>query len=539
MGASLIAVVLRESSEEESRSEAASSPLSCTRSARLLVARRRVGAAQVLSQLEADKTQIQRLPAAPLDDDLPDRLFRIFHEGLLRQNRLLVELFDLSFRDALDNLRGLARGGRLRAGDLPFGREHLGRDFRARGETRVGGRDVHREVLAERVVAALKTHEDADPPVAMDVGREPLARSRRQPREPPDADVLSELGDQVRDGFGHGLAGLGGSGQLQQSRRIARSRFSECRVRRDQIGHAFSQAAEVGCPRDEVRLAVDLDQHGRPGRHAGHDQSLRRRPVRLTRRSRQTPFAKDLAGLFEVAVGFHQRFLAIHHTDAGLGAQIRHRFGRNFHGSPMTFSCPRSNVQGPRQPRTGSLLWTLDFGLGYYEATSDTTAVVESSGVRGLDSSASASLTAPRSSWACRPSRTASETRDANSRIARMASSLPGITWSITSGSQLVSTTATTGMPRMFASLTAMYSCFGSMTNKASGSSSISLIPVRFFSSFSFSRSSRSRSFLVRFSLSSWARVASISFKRWMDLRSSRSWSACRRATVCSRRTSR
>ena len=89
----------------------------------------------------------------------------------------------------------------------------------------------------------------------------------------------------------------------------------------------------------------------------------------------------------------------------------------------------------------------------------------------------------------------------------------------MTSGSQLVSTTATTGMPRMFASLTAMYSCFGSITKSASGSSSISLMPVRFFSSFSFSRSSRSRSFLVRFSLSSCARIASISFKRWIDLR--------------------
>src|SRR6266545_1053137 len=185
MGALLIAVELRESSEEGSGSEAVPSPLSCTRSARLLVARRRVGAAEVLSQLEADKTQIQRLLAAPLDDDLPDRLFRIFHEGLLRQNCLLVELFDLSFRDALDNLRGLARSGRLRAGDLSFGREHLGRDFRTRGETRVGGRDVHRKVLAERVVPAVKTHQDADPPVAVDVAREPLARPRQRPREKP------------------------------------------------------------------------------------------------------------------------------------------------------------------------------------------------------------------------------------------------------------------------------------------------------------------------------------------------------------------
>ena len=52
----------------------------------------------------------------------------------------------------------------------------------------------------------------------------------------------------------------------------------------------------------------------------------------------------------------------------------------------------------------------------------------------------------------------------------RMASSLPGITKSMTSGSQLVSTTAITGMPRRFASVTAMCSFLVSITNTAFGS---------------------------------------------------------------------
>src|ERR1019366_6141516 len=55
--------------------------------------------------------------------------------------------------------------------------------------------------------------------------------------------------------------------------------------------------------------------------------------------------------------------------------------------------------------------------------------------------------------WAMkRPSTTASATTRQSRAPDRMASSFPGITWVITSGSQLVSTTATTGSPSLLAS---------------------------------------------------------------------------------------
>src|ERR1035441_5460281 len=57
-----------------------------------------------------------------------------------------------------------------------------------------------------------------------------------------------------------------------------------------------------------------------------------------------------------------------------------------------------------------------------------------------------------------RPSTTASAILLANRRMARSASSLPGITQSTSSGSQLVSTMATTGIPRRRASFTAIAS---------------------------------------------------------------------------------
>ena len=72
--------------------------------------------------------------------------------------------------------------------------------------------------------------------------------------------------------------------------------------------------------------------------------------------------------------------------------------------------------------------------------------------------------------------------REANSRMARSASSLPGITKSMRSGSQSVSTMAMIGIPSLRASWTAIISFFGSTMQTASGSRSIFSIPARVFS---------------------------------------------------------
>ena len=80
--------------------------------------------------------------------------------------------------------------------------------------------------------------------------------------------------------------------------------------------------------------------------------------------------------------------------------------------------------------------------------------------------------------------------------MARLASSLPGTTKVILSGSQL-STMAATGTPRRRASLIAMSSLLVSITNRRSGSPPMSLMPPSARSSLSRSRWSVSRSFLV------------------------------------------
>ena len=70
------------------------------------------------------------------------------------------------------------------------------------------------------------------------------------------------------------------------------------------------------------------------------------------------------------------------------------------------------------------------------------------------------------------------------------------MTYWITSGSQLVSTTATIGSPSLLASVTAMCSFLVSMMNTASGSFAMVRIPPRLRWSFSSSREWISASFL-------------------------------------------
>ena len=101
-----------------------------------------------------------------------------------------------------------------------------------------------------------------------------------------------------------------------------------------------------------------------------------------------------------------------------------------------------------------------------------------------------------------------------------MASSFPGITKSTSSGSQFVSTMATTGMPSLRASLTAMCSRLVSITYTAFGTRSMSWIPARLRSSFCFSWRSFRTSFFGRKSNAPDRSISRSSFRRlrrpWM-----------------------
>ena len=98
----------------------------------------------------------------------------------------------------------------------------------------------------------------------------------------------------------------------------------------------------------------------------------------------------------------------------------------------------------------------------------------------------------------------------------RIASSLPGITYSASSGSQFVSTSAITGSPSRRASRTASCSLRRSTMKTASGWRRMSTTPPRFASSFSSSAVIAMRSFAgSSSSCASWLSARS-SCSRWM-----------------------
>jgi hypothetical protein len=191
---------------------------------------------------------------------------------------------------------------------------------------------VHREVLAEVVISAPEPDEDSDPAVAVDVARELLAGTRDESREPADRDVLSELRDEVRNAVGDRLGRPVGSRKLADRPGVARARLAECGVRRHLLGERLRERAEVRGARDEVRLAVHLDQDGGLGGDPRDHESFGGGAVRLARGRREPLLAEDLLGLLEVAGGFDERPLAIHHSHARFGAQIGYEFRSDFHG---------------------------------------------------------------------------------------------------------------------------------------------------------------------------------------------------------------
>ena len=82
---------------------------------------------------------------------------------------------------------------------------------------------------------------------------------------------------------------------------------------------------EILGARDEVRLAVDLDEHRALDGDVRDDEALGSRAAGLLRRRGEALLAEDLARFVEVALGFDERLLAVHHPGAGFGAQSRPR----------------------------------------------------------------------------------------------------------------------------------------------------------------------------------------------------------------------
>ena len=94
------------------------------------------------------------------------------------------------------------------------------------------------------------------------------------------------------------------------------------------FGHARDELLEGLVARDEVGLRIDFDQRAGIAADGHADQAFRRDAAGLLRGLGKTLLAQPIDRGFEIAVGFGQRGLAVHHARAGLVAQVLHHAKR-------------------------------------------------------------------------------------------------------------------------------------------------------------------------------------------------------------------
>ena len=163
-------------------------------------------------------------------------------------------------------------------------------------------------------VTPRELHLDADLAAQMDVLAD-VALAARVAHEAGHGHVLAEL----RDAGGHQF--LNRPGRILQPRVVGRvARLVDLR---EDVLH---ELLEVGRPRHEVGLAVDLDEDaGRViGRHAVADQAFARGAPGLLRGAREPALAQNRVRLLEVAVRLGEGGLALHHPRARLVAELLH-----------------------------------------------------------------------------------------------------------------------------------------------------------------------------------------------------------------------
>src|SRR6185436_215755 len=188
-------------------------------------------------------------------------------------------------------------------------------------------------------------------------------------REPADADVLADRGDLVRDQVADGpllvaerlieeadlaeplleltLDDLGPDRLGLLLDRLVGEKLGLLRVE-DVLGNAIGvdvlgthpgdldrqvadELLELVGARDEVGLAVDLDQHADAAARVdvARDEALAGVAARLLRGRRETALAEQDDGLLDVTVSLDEGVLAVHEARAGPLAQLLDRRGRD------------------------------------------------------------------------------------------------------------------------------------------------------------------------------------------------------------------
>ena len=175
----------------------------------------------------------------------------------------------------------------------------------------------------------------------------------------------------------------------------------------DHGGHALDEVHELLVLAHEVGLGVDLDHHAHAVDDGGIGHALGGDAAGLLLRGGQALLAEDLHGLVHIALGLGEGLLAVHHAHAGHLAQGLYVFRGDCHNHITSIS----KLKKERLARAGGRSMVSQFSVDYSAA-----------------GSSAFSAAASAASWPCLPSWMALAITPEISLMARMASSLPGIT---------------------------------------------------------------------------------------------------------------
>src|SRR2546428_1785866 len=192
-------------------------------------------------------------------------------------------------------------------------------------------------------------------------------------REPPDLDVLADLGGESRDQI------------LDRLRLVTDVRLREQDVEviglhgRDLHRDLFGEHAELRIARDEVRLAVQLHQGAATavGVDVRLDHSLGRLALGLLLGALEALPHQDLLRLLVVALRLLERSLAVHHAGARLLAQALHVLGIDRHDHSSAFFVVVLRVVARRGGAFGAAAGFSGSGAG---ATAVSTATLAAAG---------------------------------------------------------------------------------------------------------------------------------------------------------------
>src|SRR5690606_15745489 len=231
--------------------------------------------------------------------------FRIHDEGLLDQAGFGQELGDTAFDHVLYDVFRLAGdllGVQLQEDFLFLGNQLFGNLVR-RYDSRVGGSDVHGNVLGQFIVAAFQDNQNTDA-VAVQVGTHGLAGNGGQTT---DVDVLAALGNQSF------TSRFAGSDQRSSVGQVLVEGF---------VDALFDESLEVVLQSQEVGLRVDFDDHATATFNANGDRAFSGDVAGLLGSLDGTGSAHVINGFLDVATSSNQGLLAFHHAFAGTLAQF-------------------------------------------------------------------------------------------------------------------------------------------------------------------------------------------------------------------------